>query len=132
MLVNEYALCKNLGRQTVLTAEDLPRNLELREETVLQEFRENKSGTFDWGQLGNDNLLNNSAESQTTGFAFFVQGTCFAVIPYNSNFYIFVSHSRDNLDQSIENGYSVLLKFVTIEHVLNFITPKINLLFSQN
>ena len=45
---------------------------------------------------------------------------CFAVIPYNSNNYIFDSHSCDNVGKSIENGYSVLLKFVTIEHVFKF------------
>ena len=44
------------------------------------------------------------------------------MIPYNSDYYIFDSHSRDGLGQSTENGYSILLKFVTIEHVLNFIT----------
>ena len=55
---------------------------------------------------------------------------CFAVISYNSNYYIFDSHSCDSLGHSIENGYSVFYKFVTIEHVLNFIT-KTYLMLSQ-
>ena len=33
-----------------------------------------------------------------------------------------MSHSCDNIGQASENGSSVLLKFLTIEHVLNFIT----------
>ena len=37
-------------------------------------------------------------------------------------YYIFDSHSRDNIGQASENGSSVLLKFFTIEHVLSFIT----------
>ena len=49
---------------------------------------------------------------------------CFAVIPYNSNYYIFDSQSRDNMGQSIETVFSVLPKFVTIECVLNFVTTK--------
>ena len=47
---------------------------------------------------------------------------CFAIIPFTSHCYIFDSHSRDNIGQANENGESVLLKFLTIEHVLNFIT----------
>ena len=49
---------------------------------------------------------------------------CFAVIPYNSNYYIFDSQSRDKMGQLIENVFSVLPKFVTIECVLNFVTTK--------
>ena len=37
-------------------------------------------------------------------------------------YYIFDSHSCDNIGQASENGSSVLIKFLTIEHVLNFIT----------
>ena len=46
---------------------------------------------------------------------------CFAIIPFSSHYYIFDSHSRDNIGQASENGSSVLLKFLTIKHVLNFI-----------
>ena len=116
---------KTLGWRTFLTAENLPRNFEVGEETVFPQFRGNKYGIFDRGRCGNDILLDNlvqNSENQTTRSVVFVQGMCFAVIPYSSNYYIFDSHSPDNLGQSIENGYSVLLKFVTTEHVLNFIT----------
>ena len=37
-------------------------------------------------------------------------------------YYIFDSHSRNRLRQSNESGYSILLQFVSIEHVLNFST----------
>ena len=47
---------------------------------------------------------------------------CFAIIQFSSDCYIFDSHSRDNIGQAKENGSSVLLKFFTIEHVLNFRT----------
>ena len=47
---------------------------------------------------------------------------CFAVILFSSHYYIFDSHNRGNIDQASENGSSALLKFLTIEHVLNFIT----------
>ena len=47
---------------------------------------------------------------------------CFVIIPFSSHYYIFDSHSRDNIGQASENGSLVLLKFLTIEHVLNFIT----------
>ena len=52
---------------------------------------------------------------------FFIQGMCFAKIPFSSHYYIFDSHSRDKIGQASENGSSVLLKFLTIKHVLNFI-----------
>ena len=46
----------------------------------------------------------------------------FAITSYSSNYYIFDSHSLDNVCQATEKGYSMLLKFLTTEHVLNFIT----------
>lgn len=69
-----------------------------------------------------DNIVPNS-ESQTAGsISFFIQEMCFSPIPCNSHYYIFDPHNRDNLGQSNENGYSILLQFITIEHALNFIT----------
>ena len=44
------------------------------------------------------------------------------IIPYNFKYYTFVLQSCDKLGLLTWNGYSVLLKFVTIEHVLNFKT----------
>ena len=46
----------------------------------------------------------------------------FAIIPFSSHCYIFDLHSRDSIGQASENVSPVLLKFLTIEHVLNFIT----------
>ena len=81
---------------------------------------------FNWGlQEVHATLLENlvqNPESQSTGSIFFIQGMCFAIIPFSSHYYIFDSHSRDNIGQASENGSSVLLKFLTIENVLNFIT----------
>ena len=49
-----------VGRQTLLTAEDLPRDFKMIEETVFPQFRENKHGIFDWAfQDVNDTLLEN-------------------------------------------------------------------------
>ena len=67
------------------------------------------------------NLVENS-ESQSTGSIFFIQGMCFAIIPFSSQYYTFHLHSRVNIDQASENDSSILLKFLIIEHVLNFIT----------
>lgn len=61
-------------------------------------------------------------ESQSTATIFFIQCMCFAIIPYSSYYYIFDACSRDNICQATENGSSVLLKFLFIEHLLNFIT----------
>ena len=46
---------------------------------------------------------------------------CFAIVPYSSNYYNFDSKSRDNVGQTNENGSSLSIKFLTFEHVLNFI-----------
>ena len=125
ILINGDALYKSLRRQTLLTVEDLPRYFKMGEETVFAQFRENKYGIFNWGlQKVHATLLENlvqNPESQSTGSIFFIQGMCFAIIPFSSHYYIFDSHSRDNIGQASENGSSVLLKFLTIKHVLNFI-----------
>ena len=68
-----------------------------------------------------ENLVQNS-ESQSTRLIFFIQRMCFEIISFSSHNYIFDSHSRDNIGQASENGSSVLLKFLIIEHILNFIT----------
>ena len=67
-----------------------------------------------------ENLVQNP-ESQSTGSIFFIQGMCFAIIPFSSHYYIFYSHSLDKTGQANENVSSILLTFLTIEHVLNFI-----------
>ena len=46
VLVNENTLYATLGRRILLTAEDLPRNIRLGEETVFPQFRESKYGNF--------------------------------------------------------------------------------------
>ena len=78
------------------------------------------------GSVGvNADLLNNlvpNPESQTTDSIFFIQSLSFGIIQYNSNYYVFDSQKRDSVCQSSKKGYSILLQFVAIEHVLNFIT----------
>ena len=69
-----------------------------------------------------DNLVPNP-ESYTIDSILFIWSRGFVIIPYNSNYYIFDSPSRDNLCQSSENGYSISLQFFAIEHALNFIIP---------
>ena len=68
-----------------------------------------------------ENLAHNP-ESQSTESIFFIQGKSFAIIPISSHYYIFDSHSRDNIGEASESGSSVLLKSLTIEDVWNFIT----------
>ena len=126
ILINGDALYKSLRRQTLLTVEDLPRDLKMDEETVFAKHRESKYGIFNWDlQEVHATLLENldqNPESQSTESIVFIQRMCFAIIPFSSHNYIFDSHSRDNIGQASENYSSVLLTFLIIEHVLNFIT----------
>ena len=96
------------------------------EKTIFPQFRDNKYGILNGGlQEVHATLLKNlvqNPESQSTGSIFFIQGMCFAIVTFSSHYYTFDSHSRDNIGQASGNGSSVLLKFLTIEHVLNFIT----------
>ena len=104
VLVNGDTFYKTLGRLTLLTAEDLSKNLELSEETLFPRFRENKYKIFDQGQLGNDNFLDNlvqNPEIQKSGSVFLFK-VCFAGISFNSNSYIFDSHNLDNVGQSLQ------------------------------
>ena len=71
VLVNGDALHKILRRQTLLTAEDLPRKFDLGDDKVYPHFKENRYGIFDSGVSGAntdllDNLVTNS-DNQTTG-----------------------------------------------------------------
>ena len=57
-----------------------------------------------------ENLVQNP-ESQSILLIFFIQGMCFAIIPFTSHYYIFDSHSRDNIREATENGYCYYLSF---------------------
>ena len=123
ILINGDALYKSLHRKTLLTVEDLPRDFKMGEETVFAQFQENKYGLFNWGlQEVHATLSGNLVQNPETGSIFLIQGMCLAIIPFTSHYYLFDSHSRDNIGQASENGSSVLLKFLIIEHILNFIT----------
>ena len=67
-----------------------------------------------------ENFIQNP-ESQSTGSNFFIQGICFAIIPFSSHYFIFDSHSHDSIGQASENGLSVLLQFLTTKDFSNFI-----------
>ena len=101
ILINGDALYKSLRRQTLLTVEYLPRDFKMSGETVFAQFRENKYGIFNWDlQEVHATLLKKlvqNPESQSTRSIFFIQGTCFAIIPFSSRYYIFDSYSRDNI-----------------------------------
>ena len=96
------------------------------EKTAFPQFRENKYGILNGDlQQVHATLLKNlvqNPESQSTGSISFIQGMCFAIVTFSSHYYTFDSHSRDNIGKASENGSSLLLKFLTIEHILNFIT----------
>ena len=74
ILINGDALYKILRRQTLLTAEDLPRDFKMGEETVFAQFWENKYGIFKWGlQEVHAPLLENLVQnpiSELTGSIF--------------------------------------------------------------
>ena len=100
-LINGDALYESLRRQTLLTVEYLPRDFKMGGETVFAQFRETKYGIFNWDlQEVHATLLKKlvqNPESQSTRSIFFIQGTCFAIIPFSSRYYIFDSYSRDNI-----------------------------------
>ena len=61
---------------------------------MFEEFRENKYGFFDWmSSNSNTTLLHNLMPSSNPGdrkvtvSIFFIQGVCFAVIPFYSHYY---------------------------------------------
>ena len=107
ILINGDALYKSLRRQILLTVEDLPRDFEMGEETVFAQFRVNKYAIFNRGlQEVHATLLENlvqNPESQSAGSIFFIQGMCFAIIPFSSHNYIFDLHSRGKIVQASEN-----------------------------
>ena len=90
--------------QTLSRVEDLPKDFKMGDETVLAQFRENKYGIYNWGlQEMHATLLENlvqNTESQSTGSIFFIQGICFAIIPFSSHYHIFDSQNRDNIGQA--------------------------------
>ena len=69
-----------------MTVEDLPRDFKMVEKTAFPQFRENKYGILNGGlQQVHATLLKNlvqNPESQSTGSISFIQGMCFAIIPF--------------------------------------------------
>ena len=52
---------------------------------------------------------------------FFVQGYCFAIFLRNKSLYIFDSHSRDSVGLQTTSGTSVLLSFLSHDHLSAYI-----------
>ena len=94
------------------------------EETVFAQFREIKHGIFQWGFARTTCYSFRKVSSKprkSINWVNFLYSRN-TIIPFSSHYYIFDSHSRDNICQASQNTSSVLPKFLTIEHVLNFIT----------
>jgi len=105
-----------------LSVDDLQSEVVVENETIQIQRLENVIHLLKDGD--NDIALQNSYSSASDkghGMLCIISGVSFAIIWGNSSVYLFDPHSRDNKGQVRDNGSSMLLEFLTLRYVENYI-----------
>ena len=110
---------KKLGLTESPYIDQFPKNIVLDEQTISLEFID-----FHGEFVSNDMTINFVEEEmllQHSGALFVIEGYTISIIFQNNKFYVFDSHSRDNLGKKIPNGTSVLLQFENLKIIKEYI-----------
>ena len=122
--VNGDQLYKSLDRTDFLSYR-FARNISGRICSSYVEYNINKYGTLTNGTVSAEELSEISrlvsSELQVKSALFFVQGFCFAIFFRNHSLYIFDSHSRNSVGFQTTSGASVLLGFLSYDHLSAYI-----------
>ena len=124
-LMNRDQLYKSLDRTDYLSATGLPETFQVGSVQVNVEYNINKYGTLRNDTVSAEELLeifrSVSDELQEKSALFLVQGFCFAIFFRNHSLYIFDPHSRNSVGFQTTSGASVLLSFLSYDHLSAYI-----------
>ena len=121
ILMKGDELYKSLDLLRYLSFDDLPRQLTV--ETVYSKINYVGNVTVEINRLNIDFLRRSLVQfkGQSNGIIFITNFVAFSLIWDSKAFFIFDSHSRDELGQHAENGTAILMKFSSLRQVQNFL-----------
>ena len=103
----------------------MPESFQVGSVQVNVEYNINKYGTLQNGTVSAEKLSDIfrsvSDELQEKSALFFVQDFCFPIFFRNHSLHIFDSHSRNSVGLQATSGASVLLSFLSYDHLSKYI-----------
>ena len=125
---SEDRVYKNLGRFGLLSVDDLPSKVSVRDVNFC--FKINylslENGAIDImvEDFLNFQAIHLNTSEKGNSFLMFICGFTVAVILYNDIYYLFDSHSRNQHGQVVVNGQSILLMFSQLSGLEKYIPTK--------
>ena len=115
-------LFKKLNPIRILIVNDLPRNCKTKEVSYNLHYLENKTGekVFN-GYLISISEIVSSCTLKRNGASLFINRYTLAILQGRDCFLIFDSYSRDSSRRKVVNGTAVLLKFLSLHHMDDYI-----------
>ena len=99
---------------------ELSRSFELFESQVVQvDFKTNKFGFINSRSVPGSLLDQNVSSSDANGILLLLKGLCVSIIWTKRHYFLFDSHSKNEKGESIPEGFSILLKFNSINRSLS-------------
>ena len=114
ILENGNRIYKGLNTNRYLMVPELPRQILLFESQIVQvEFKTNKFGFLN-SQSVPGSLLDRNVPSDANGLLLLLKGLCVSIVWTKKHYFLFDSHSKNEKGECIPEGYSILLKFNSI------------------
>ena len=115
-------LFKNVGLYRYLSPDELPRELQIGSCIVRVSYLQNS--TVEIKTSKSDFLRPSFVQfsDKSNGVIFFVNQLTFSIVWCASSFYIFDSHSRDDVGKLSQEGVSILMRFSSLRQVQNYIS----------
>ena len=115
-------LFKKLNLMRILSVDDLPQNCKIEDVSLNLDYLESKTGEIVFNAyLISISEIVSSCTSKGNGALLFISGYTLAILWGRDCFFIFDSHSRDSSGRKVVNGTAVLLKFLSLHHLDDYI-----------
>ena len=115
-------LFKKLNLRRILSVDDLPQNCKIEDVSLNLDYLESKTGEIVFNAyLISISEIVSSCSSKGNGALLFISGYTLAILWGRDCFFIFDSHGRDSSGRKVVNGTAVLLKFLSLHNLDDYI-----------
>ena len=122
MLQKGDDLFKRVNLMRILSVDNLPQSCKIEDVFLNLDYLENEIGEIVFhAYLISISEIVSSCNSEGNGALLFIGGYALVILWGRECFFIFVSHSRDFSGRKVVNGTAVLLKFLSLYHVDDYI-----------
>ena len=122
ILQKDDDLFKKLNLMRIFSVDDLPKNCKIEDVSLNLDYLENKTTEiFFNAYLISISEIASSCTSKGNGALLFISGYVLAILWGRNCFFIFDFHSRDSSERKVVHGTAVLLKFLPLHHLDEYI-----------